>query len=315
VSGQGLRRGCVVLAALAAGCAAWAMAACGGGGDPKLIVYEGSSNKATNVYTVDPDSGATVQLTHVEGFAGHPGWSPDRKQIIFVSNMDGHNANDVYVMDADGSDVRRLTDTPSAGEISPRFSPDGKQVAYARQDDNRWALWVMQADGSGQQKITADYSFVEFPSWTHDASEIYFSAIERDEATGDSYGSAKIFSADVASHAVRLRIDTGTGDVCPHFSRDGKRLTYAAGPPGGEAGNIDIYAHDMASDDVSGAKDTALTSAAGKDDYGNASPDDRTMVFLSDRDGNPELYVMDRDGSHQRRLTNTPDVQENVPDW
>ena len=39
------------------------------------------------------------------------------------------------------------------------------------------------------------------------------------------------------------------------------------------------------------------------------------MVFVSDREGNAELFLMDRDGSNQRRLTNTPDARENVPDW
>jgi Tol biopolymer transport system component len=39
------------------------------------------------------------------------------------------------------------------------------------------------------------------------------------------------------------------------------------------------------------------------------------MVFVSDRNGKPELYLMDRDGGHERRLTTTPEVQENVPDW
>ena len=113
---------------------------------------------------------------------------------------------------------------------------------------------------------------------------------------------------------VKTRIATRGPDVCPHFSRDGKRLTYAS-PRDGDEAHLDIFAHDMASDDTTGAADTPITSDPARDDYANASPDDREMVFVSDRDGNPELYLMSRDGSNERRLTTTPDVRENVPDW
>ncbi|MGH7635025.1 MAG: hypothetical protein ACRENC_14915, partial [Gemmatimonadaceae bacterium] len=121
-----------------------------------------------------------------------------------------------------------------------------------------------------------------------------------------------IYAANMATGATGTSISTAGGDVCPHFSRDGSRLTYAAL---GSAGQLDIFAHDLASGDASGAHDTQLTHDPSRDDYANASPDDRTMVFVSDRDGNPELYLMDRDGSQQRRLTNTAGTNENVPDW
>ncbi len=301
-----------VATALAA--CALASAACGGGRPAKLIVYEAASGDATNIYTVDPVTAVTTQLTHIGTFAGEPAWSPDRKGIVLASTLDGQKENDIYVMDADGRNIRRLTDTPDGGEISPKYSRDAKLIAYGRQDGNRWALWLMNADGTDQRKIAGDYAFLEFPAWSPNAKEIYYSAIERDAATGDAYGSAKIYSVELSTQTVRVRIDTGTGDVCPHFSREGKRLTYAAGRDDNPS-NLDIFASDIASADITGATDTPRTMDPARDDYANASPDDRTMVFISDRSGTPELYLMDRDGSHQRRLTNTPDLKKNVPDW
>src|SRR5581483_475538 len=100
------------------------------------------------------------------------------------------------------------------------------------------------------------------------------------------------------------------------FSRDGARLTYAAPRPGADDANLEIWAHEVTSEDPTGASDTALTDDPARDDYGNPSPDDRTMVFVSDRDGpGGDLYLMDRDGANVRRLTDTPDLRENVPDW
>ena len=110
------------------------------------------------------------------------------------------------------------------------------------------------------------------------------------------------------------RIATPAGDVCPHVSHDGEYLTYASGA-GDENGNIDLFRHELSSSDTTGAGDERLTDSSFTDDYGNPSPDDKSYVFLSNRDGNSELYLMDADGTHQRRLTTTPTVRENVPDW
>ena len=298
-------------AVLVAGTALMAVACGSGGGGRRLIVHEASKDGATNIYTIDAADGATKQLTHGTGFDGNPAWSRDYTRIIFSSNRDGQGRNDLYTMKADGSGVRRLTNTPG-GEYSAKYSPDGKSIAYVLQDDSGWTVRVMDADGTRQRAVAGPYDFAEFPSWTHDGSEPYYSAIEKGGETGPGYGRAHIYSASVKTGEVRTRIETAGPDVCPHFSRDGSRLTYAA--PNG-SNDLDIFAHDMSSPDTSGARDTALTTDPARDDYGNASPDDRTMVFVSDREGNPELFLMDRDGSHQRRLTNTPELSENVPDW
>lgn len=300
------------LCAMLVGAIGLATVACSGGdGGKRLIVYEASKDGAANIYTIDPAGGATKQLTHGTRFDGNPAWSRDYTHIIFASDRDGQAQNDLYTMKADGSGIRRLTNT-AGGEYSAKYSPDGRSIAYVLQDDSGWTVRVMDADGSHQRQVAGPYDFAEFPSWTHDGSELYYSAIEKGGGSGPGYGRAHIYSANVKTGEVRTRIETAGPDVCPHFSRDGSRLTYAA--PNG-SNDLDIFAHDMASTDTTGAHDTALTTDPARDDYGNAAPDDRTMVFVSDRDGNPELYLMDRDGSHARRLTNTPGLSENVPDW
>lgn len=290
---------------------------CGSSKPRKLIVYEAQRGDATNVYTIDPASGDTTQLTHGTTFDGNPAWSADHKRIVFSSRRDGQAKNDLYVMDADGGHVQRLTDTPDADEFSAKYSPDDQHLGYVREGADGWTVWVSDADGASPRIVAGAFEFAEFPAWTPDEAELYFSAIEPRPA-GAPRALAHIYSVDVTTNTVQARIDTGGTDACPHFSHDGKTLTYAATSSGGEydaGNNLDLFAHDTSSDDTTGAHDIALTNDPARDDYGNPSPDDKQMVFISDRDGNSELYVMDRDGSHQRRLTNTPDVRENVPDW
>lgn len=317
----------VITAAAALIALAFAAAACGGNSAPKqpLIVYESrDAQKATNVWTVDADTRATKQLTFGARFDGNPGWSPDHQRIIFSSDRDGEpGKNDLYTMSAGGADVRRLTNTPDVSEWSAKFSPDGNRVAYVANAADGWYLSLMSADGSDQQRVAGPYKFAEFPSWGRDGREVYFSAITQDRADAD------IFSYDVQTRAVRTRISTPAADVCPHLTHDGRTLLYATSV-GGDATNIDLFAHDLSSDDTTGAHDVRLTDTPGVDDYGNPSPDDKTIVFISNRESpgeayttgpnaasaaNTDMYLMDRDGKHQRPLTDTPDARENVPDW
>jgi len=304
-------------AAVAAALAVLALAAGCRGPGPKaqaLIVYEGTSGDVTNVYTIDPSSGRSRRITQGTSFDGNPAWSPDRTRIIFSSRRDGQAKNDLYVMDANGRNFERLTDTPEAGEWSAKYSPDGGRIAYVREAADGWTLWVMRADGTDARPVAGTYLLVEFPAWAPGAKELYFAAIKATPA-GAPPEESHIYSVDLATGDVRTRIDTGTRDACPHFSRDGKRLTYAATRTDGGGTNVDLFAHDLTSDDTTGATDVALTTDPARDDYGFPSPDDSQLVFVSDRDGNAELYLMNRDGSNQRRLTNTPEVRENVPEW
>ena len=100
-------------------------------------------------------------------------------QIVFSSNRDGNQ--EIYVMDADGGNLRRLTNSP-LDESEPTWSPDGKRIAFVTtragegaRDENR-QIWVMDADGGNQQKLTnKDFSEWE-PSWSPDGKRIAFTS-------------------------------------------------------------------------------------------------------------------------------------------
>jgi Tol biopolymer transport system component len=278
-----------------------------------LIVYEASDGSATNIYTINSAGNDRHQLTFGTSFDGNPAWSSDRKRVVFTSDRGGAK-NDLYVIDRGGGDARRLTDTPDASEFSPKFSSDGSKIAYVREAGDGWTIWLMDAEATSQRQVAGPYKFAEFPAWSPDSSELYYSAIEAPSNHAGGSATAHIYSVDVQTRDVQTRIQTAGADSCPHFSHDGSRLTYASSSDGDEE-SLTIFSHDPASDDTTGASDIALTQGAARDDYPNPSPDDSKLVFISDRDGNAELYLMDRSGENQRRLSNTPHLRENVPDW
>ncbi len=291
-----------------------------------FVVYEASTGGITNIFTIDVTTGETKQITDALDFDGNPAWSPDRQRIVFSSRNANSEKYDLYIMDADGGNRRRLTDTPDAGELSPRFSPDGQRIAYVSQADEGWSVRVITSDGRGPTQIAGTYFFAEFPAWTLDGDELYFAAIEQaaESATGGAANAyavsgendgPHIYSVDLETLEVRTRIRTAGIDVCPHITPDGKQLLYAS-TVAADNTRHSIFVHDLDSDDTTGASDTRLTDPVARNDYPDPSPDGDLIVFTSLRDGSAaELYVMNADGSDQRRLTNTPDTRENVPDW
>src|SRR6188508_387922 len=91
------------------------------------------------------------QRTPREWKDGSPSWSPDGRRIAFYSDRDG-NA-EIYVMNADGSGVRRLTNT-KADEGYPSWSPDGRTITFDSDRDGNFEIYAMDADGSNPRRLT-----------------------------------------------------------------------------------------------------------------------------------------------------------------
>jgi Tol biopolymer transport system component len=78
-------------------------------------------------------------------------WSPDGRKIAFLTNRDTNR--EIYFMNADGSEQRRLTRTPE-DEYLLGWSPDGRKIAFGRDGSKpRWAFFVMNADGTGVRQV------------------------------------------------------------------------------------------------------------------------------------------------------------------
>src|SRR6185436_19354078 len=136
-----------------------------------ISVYAGENN--VDIYTVGVTGGQGQQLTSDPGTEWEPAWSPDGKTIAFASNRDD-GVYYVYLMNADGSDQRRLTDRTGVVELEPSWSPDGKEIAFVsgaveaflpggpHLDD----IYIIGADGSGLRNLTNESeSFNENPVW------------------------------------------------------------------------------------------------------------------------------------------------------
>jgi Tol biopolymer transport system component/beta-lactamase regulating signal transducer with metallopeptidase domain len=123
-------------------------------------------NKPNQVHVMDVE-GSNRRMLH--SWSSCPAWSPDGTEIAFHSWRDGWNqweSSDIYVMNADGANVKRLTEPGPASEYDPSWSPDGAKIVFSSNRDGNFEIYVMDADGQNVQRLT-NTSEDEFePDWT-----------------------------------------------------------------------------------------------------------------------------------------------------
>ncbi|HXK40145.1 MAG TPA: winged helix-turn-helix domain-containing protein, partial [Candidatus Paceibacterota bacterium] len=140
----------------------------------KIVFQSGRPNSDIFIYTLE--TGKIETAVSDPSFDADPSFSPDGRQIAFVSGRDG-NA-EIYIQDLDGSNLRRLTNHP-ARDAFPVFSPDGTQILFNsnRQDENL-DVYIMRSDGSDVRRLTNWMSNEQaYPGcWSPDGTQIFFSS-------------------------------------------------------------------------------------------------------------------------------------------
>ena len=267
------------------------------------------------VYVMNVDGSGQTRLTDNPAEEWLPAWSPDGSRIAFVSNRDGDWG--LYVMNikdalqgTDGGEPGTLARNP-AGDWDPTWSPDGARIAFSSPREGNWEIFVMNLDGSGQANLTGHPANDWLPTWSPDGSHIAF--------VSDRDGNWEIYVLNVedalqgtdGSEQTNLSHNPAD-DWVPAWSPDGRYIAFQSE----RDGDWEIYVLGVedALQGTDGSGPTNLTQHPADDWDPSWSPDGRCIVFMSEREGNRELYVMDKDGARVIRLTNNPAADKN-PAW
>ena len=257
-------------------------------------------------------------------------------RILFRTNRHGSFNYELYVMNEDGSNQTRLTNTPvTTGNYQPAWSPTGQKIGFAAELGGLWDIMVMNPDGSSVLNLTQHNAFESYFAFSPDGSKIVFES-HRDgpfalwKINADGTGLTKLINNGGPEqtpswspngqkiaflsyiNSVNSKTDVwvmnqdGTGltnltqsadqESHPRWSPDGTKIAFARRPS--SSSPYDIYVMNA---DGSGLLRLTTNSTSSAFDW---SPDGTKIVFQSNRDGNLEIYVMNANGSSQTRLTN-----------
>jgi TolB protein len=137
--------------------------------DGRLLALTLSKDGSPKVYLLTPATGALRRLTTWSGIDTEPTWSPTGSEIAFVSDRAG--SAQVYVMDVDGTNVRRLTQ--SGFNTQPRWSPKGDAIAFTSRQGSH-DIWAVSPDGSNLRRLTAGPGSNEGASWAPNGRHLVF---------------------------------------------------------------------------------------------------------------------------------------------
>lgn len=267
-----------------------------------------------------------------------PSWSADGSTIYFESSRDGNW--ELYAMNADGSGVRRITDSPTV-DMTAAVSPDGTTVAYQSTDEtdyDSFDVWLVGSDGSEPRPLITDELLQGRPVWSPDGRQLLYHSGETP--------TFHLFAMDLESGA-RRRVTDGEGSsdwawwasdesIWFESNRTGSFEVYRIGPDSGPAeqltrggGGAPSPSHDgsrfafqaLREDDweiytarSDGSDVRQLTFNDVMDRLPAWSPDGTTIAFSSMRSGTEQIYLMDPDGGNVRQLTGGGPERQ-LTDW
>ncbi len=280
---------------------------------------------------------AQHRAARLRPITGSPTWSPDGRQIAFVSDVTG--ARQIWRMRADGTGQVQLG-ADDANEGSPAYSPDGRLLALTSDRSGSVEVWLMKVDGTNRRQLTHESTPVGMPRWSHDGQWVYFASLPAgDEAPSriarvrqdglvrewvtqqtsneiyplpDPAGQGLITAArdaasglhqiiirDSVSGVPRVLFGRETPSYNPDWSSDGRWVVFVShlGPPLQQAALF-----------VAGRDGTDLrqvTEFAEGAYSPRWSPDGQRIVFRRGWEDHIGVFSIASDGSELRQLTNT----------
>jgi Ca2+-binding RTX toxin-like protein len=233
------------------------------------------------IVAVDPSAGVVFQSPYFGPSDYDPAWSPDGRWLAFSRIADITAQDGIYVVDAWGGHLRRLT---RGDDEDPSWAPSGDKIVY---DSHKPGIWVTNADGTDAHQIVADLD-AEHPSWSPDGETIAFDD-----------GGGGIFLVRPDGSGLQKILSTG---LAPKWAPDSSQLTYLGG-------DVDLDESEVwvAQRDGSGAHPVTRGST---DLWPTWSPDGKWIAFS--RTGrfsccDFKVYVIRPNGIGLRRLTSGPD--------
>ena len=265
-------------------------------------VSAGAARGPRRLFVTTPKGAGFDELTAALPWGAQPAWSNDGRSIAFSHSPQRLELR-IYVMDADGGNLRRISNATFAyGDSFPTWSPRGDAIAFAsaREGPGREGVYVSDIDGGEEVRITGLDTSVMWSSW---------------RPVGDAivYASTKAGIMDIhimdgrGSHLAQVT-DDRRWDMAPSWHPRGEGIAFAS--IGEDSLTGDIYTIE-----ADGSNRRRITKHPADESEPCWSPDGTQILFESNRDGPQGLFIMDLDGRIVRRVTDARFVYIEGSDW
>ncbi|ACY18885.1 TolB family protein [Haliangium ochraceum] len=247
-------------------------------------------------------SGERVGSLHApRGRSRNPSVAPDGSWLVAESDAEGFS-NLVRMTPAPEAEARSIQDA-KAGSFEPSISPDGTQIAFVSSRDGDPELYLSDAQGQDVRRLTHFHLEDWAPQWSPDGRYIAF-----------------LSNREKRARVFLIRPDGSGTRAVSGMAATGDERDIAWHPEGGslvfvgrmDDGKTRLWKVEIGDDAV--GEPVALTDGSSRDDQPAWSPDGKYLVFVSEREGNTDLYLMRADGSGQTRLTEAPGADW-LPRW
>ncbi len=290
--------------------------------DPKQITSKSNAEVEQN------EQGLSLDRLYMTRTVGGAAWSPDGKEVVFVSNISGRN--NLWLVPSDGGWPRQLT-VSDQRQTQPTWSPDGKWIAYMSDydGDEQWDIFMVSPKTGMVVNLTSTREIAEeHPRWSPDGRYLAYMVKPK---------TSSVFEIDVYDTVMRdtKHLTSGTPadkmNVNPIWSKDGKQIVYTQEQAKGTDSNIFMVAIDggqpvlltphsgeqlfraddispdgkkilITSNAVNGHENAGLLDVASKTiswlteekwevSGGHFSPDGKHVTWVANADGNSEIYL------------------------
>lgn len=265
-------------------------------GDPSLsrtsIVTVRTNTTGNELWIVRPNGGEPQRLGGTSSVISRPSWSLDGKNVLYTERASAQA--DLYLLPVGGGRKTLLSREPGMN-ADARLAPDGSAIALTLTRDGNSEIYSLS---NGQfTRLTNTWQLDGSPIWSPNGDRIAF--------VSGRLGANEIFVMERDGKNAEPLTGLGLNAQHPDWSPDGERIVFSARD--GEK-KSDIWTVDVKSRAV-----VRISSGAGLETEPSYSPDGRWIVFVSDRDGERDLWVMSADGGEARRITK--DGNYSSPSW
>jgi Tol biopolymer transport system component len=288
-------------------------------GENGRILFSAETAVGVQMFTVRPSGNGVRQITHVDGDAVNPDWSPNGRRIVFAIGTE--TSSRIAIVRPDGSHLRVLPQPADVFDDQPSYSPNGQWIYFERYTvaTNDDAIWRMKTDGSRQQRVLGPFpnGFVTDPNVSPDGRKLSFQGWD-----GSLVGpppneepARGLFTARIdGTHITQIRPYSADETVKADWSPSGLRIAVTE--------NANHFHPDDSANMVTMRLDgshrrylTHFHDGVTNAYLGSYSPDGRWLVYRLEKEGLFGLYRIHPDGTGKRVILPLSEFRPRYIDW